>query len=410
MSCFLPADILLPQGIDLESWAVIACDQFSSEPEYWQRVRSRVGSAPSALHLIFPEAELREDPINRIAAINACMAAYEQAGLFHRLDNSFVYVERTLSDGTLRRGLVGMLDLERYDYAAGTDAAVRATEHTVVERIPPRVKIREKASLELPHVLLLCDDEEDTILRPLEDERREKLYDFELMEGGGHIRGWHIHGAAAEDTIARIETYERETGSRYAGLCGAPMLYAVGDGNHSLATAKACYEKLRTALGPEAAARHPARYALVELENLHDAAQRFEPIHRIVKRTDVPALLAAARREIGAANGTELRWFSEENEGTFCLDPRRGELAVGVLQNFLDSWLKENPCEIDYIHGEDSLRRLSRETDSIGFLLPEIDKSAFFRSIMADGVLPRKTFSMGEARDKRYYLEARRIL
>lgn len=411
MSCFLPANILLPRGIDLETWAVIACDQFSSEPEYWQRVRSRVGEAPSALHLIFPEAELRNEPESRIAAIQACMTAYERRGLFQCLENSFVYVERTLSDGTIRRGLVGMLDLERYDYNAETNAAVRATERTVVERIPPRVKIREGASLELPHALLLCDDEEDVILRPLEREHTEPLYDFELMEGGGHVRGWHIHGSEAEAACARIKAYEHDTALRYTDLGRNPMLYAVGDGNHSLATAKACYEKLRQTLGSEAAALHPARFAMVELENLHDDAQRFEPIHRIVTKTDAHALLKAARREIGSPDGgIELRWFSAGETGTLRLDPERGGLAVGVLQIFLDVWLKDHPGEIDYIHGEESLRKLSHEKSSIGFLLPEVKKNAFFRSIMTDGVLPRKTFSMGNARDKRYYLEARRIL
>ena len=410
MSCFLPADILLPQGVELEKWAVIACDQFSSEPEYWQRVRAFVGDAPSALHLIFPEAELRQEPMKRIAEIKARMDAYLRADLFRRLENSFVYVERTLSDGTMRRGLVGMLDLECYDFADRTDAAVRATERTVVERIPPRVKIREHAGLELPHVLLLCDDERDTILGPLAGEASETLYDFDLMEGGGHIRGRRISGTAADAVCARIADYEAQTRSRYAALSASPMLYAVGDGNHSLATAKACCEKLRSELGPDAAAGHPARFALVELENLHDAAQRFEPIHRVVTHTDVPALLDAAGRELCAERGTALRWHSGGREGTLYPDLAQGQLAVGVLQGFLDRWLETHPGEIDYIHGEESLRSLSKTSDSIGFLLPEVEKNAFFRGIMTGGVLPRKTFSMGHARDKRYYLEARSIL
>ena len=196
---------------------------------------------------------------------------------------------------------------------------------------------------------------------------------------------------------------------RFESLSAKPMLYAVGDGNHSLATAKACYEALKREIGATAAAVHPARWALVELENLHDPAQRFAPIHRIVTHTDVPALIKAARRELGAEKGIALPWFSDTEEGALCLDPALGQLAVGILQSFLDRWLEDNPGEIDYIHGEDSLRRLSREKDSIGFLLPDVEKNAFFRSIMVDGVLPRKTFSMGQARDKRYYLEARRI-
>ena len=408
MNTFMPASILLPRGVEMQKWAVIACDQFTSEPAYWERVRRFVGEAPSSLHLIFPEAELRQEPEKRIAAINTKMAAYEREGLFESYENSFVYVERTLSDGTLRRGLVGMLDLEDYDYSPQTDAPVRATERTVVDRIPPRVKIREHASLELPHVLLLCDDEEDAILAPLEKERGEPLYDFDLMEGGGHIRGYRIRGEAADAVCVRLAEYERGMRERWATLTPTPMLYAVGDGNHSLATAKACFEELKHELGP-AAASHPARYALVELENLHDPAQRFAPIHRIVTGTDVPALLEDARREIGAKEGIPLRWISGNEEETLYLDRSRGELAVGILQGFLDRWLAENPGQLDYIHGEGSLRRLAGEPDSVGFVLPDVEKTAFFRSIMTDGVLPRKTFSMGQARDKRYYLEARRI-
>ena len=409
MNSFSPAVILLPRVAEMEKWAVIACDQFTSEPEYWERVRAFVGEAPSSLKLIFPEAELKQEPEKHIAAINACMADYERAGLFRRFDGSFVYVERRLSDGTLRRGLVGALDLEDYDYSPKTDAPVRATERTVVERIPPRVRIREHASLELPHVLLLCDDEDDAILGPLAEEKGELLYDFKLMEGGGSIRGWLVQGRAAEAVSVRLEGYESGMRERFAALTASPMLYAVGDGNHSLATAKACYEAVKREIGATAAATHPARWALVELENLHDPAQRFTPIHRIVTHTDVPALLAAARRELGAEEGIELRWFSGTEEGTLRLNPTLGQLAVGILQSFLDRWLEANPGEIDYIHGEDSLKHLSQEKDSIGFLLPDVEKNAFFRSIMVDGVLPRKTFSMGQARDKRYYLEARRI-
>lgn len=409
MNSFMPADLLLPRGVEMEKWAVIACDQFTSEPEYWERVRAYVGAAPSSLHLIFPEAELKREPEKRIAAINARMEEYRREKLFTRYEKSFVYVERRLSDGSLRRGLVGMLDLEDYDYSPKTETPVRATERTVLERIPPRVKIREHASLELPHVLLLCDDEQDEILAPLRQEAGETLYDFDLMENGGKICGRLVSGAAADAVCARLETYERQARVRYADLSVSPMLYAVGDGNHSLATAKACYEQLKKTLGP-AAASHPARWALVELENLHDPAQRFAPIHRIVTHCEVSALLAAAREEIGAEQGVELGWFSGAEQGILRLNSALGTLPVGIVQNFLDRWLAEHPGEIDYIHGEESLRRLAQEPDSVGFLLPEVKKNAFFRSIMADGVLPRKTFSMGQARDKRYYLEAREIV
>ena len=404
MSSFLPADILLPRDVDMEKWAVIACDQFTSEPDYWQRVEHFVGMAPSTLHLIFPEAELKNEPEAHIRAIRAAMAAYREENRFVAYPGSFVYVERELADGSIRRGLVGRLDLEDYDYLPQSKAAVRATERTVLERIPPRVKIREGADLELPHVLLLCDDEEDRILAPLEREKSEPLYDFDLMEQGGHIRGWLVSDKAARAVCERLDGYEREMTLRCADFTEAPMLYAVGDGNHSLATAKACWEKLKSTLSPEEAAVHPARWALV-----HDRAQRFAPIHRIVSHTDPLALLQAARTEIGADAGIPLRWFSGERSGVLNLDPTKGQLAVGILQGFLDAWLAENEGQIDYIHGDESLRQLAGAEDSIGFLLPDVEKTAFFRSIMLDGVLPRKTFSMGQAREKRYYLEARRI-
>ena len=409
MSSFLPADILLPRDVDMEKWAVIACDQFTSEPDYWQRVERFVGRAPSTLHLIFPEAELKNDPETHIRAIRAAMAAYQKENRFIAYPDGFVYVERGLADGSIRRGLAGMLDLEDYDYLPQSKSAVRATERTVMERIPPRVKIREGAELELPHVLLLCDDEEDRILAPLAREKGDPLYDFDLMEQGGHIRGWLVSGEAARAVCERLDDYEREMGARCADFTEAPMLYAVGDGNHSLATAKACWEKLKPTLSTEEAAVHPARWALVELENLHDRAQRFAPIHRIVSHTAPQTLLQAARDAIGAEKGIPLRWFSGERSGVLTLDPTKGQLAVGILQGFLDTWLAENEGQIDYIHGDESLRRLAEAEDSIGFLLPDVEKNAFFRSIMLDGVLPRKTFSMGQAREKRYYLEARRI-
>ena len=408
MSCFFAADILLPQGVDLTKWAVIACDQFSAEPAYWRGVEETVGGAPSSLRLIFPEAALKDEPEKRIRAINAAMAAYQAAGLFTCYPESFVSVERTLSDGTLRRGLVGRLDLERYEYSAESSAPVRATERTVLERIPPRVKIREGASLELPHVLLLCDDEEDTVLAPVEG--GEPLYDFDLMAGGGHIRGTLLRGAAADEIARRISAYERRQTARCAALGEEPLLYAVGDGNHSLATAKTCYERLKAELGAEAAARHPARWALVELENLHDPSQRFEPIHRLVLGADAPALLNALEAELGAAEGAALPWFSGEKRGVVTLDVSSGRLPVDLLQSFLDRWLASHSGELDYIHGEESLRSLAAEEGRLGFLLPGIEKNAFFQGIMRGGVLPRKTFSMGRARDKRYYLEARKIV
>lgn len=410
MNAFQSADILLPQYCNLESWAVIACDQFTSEPEYWARVHERVGDSPSALHLVLPEAELKQDTEERIRSIRETMRTYEDEKRFSCLRDSFVYVERELTDGTVRRGLVGKLDLEQYDYSPHAKTSVRATERTVVERIPPRMKIREGASLELPHVLLLCDDREDAILSPLRKRQEKPLYDFDLMEDGGHIRGWQISGSEAEAVSQRLSAYEWEQRLRWQDFTGEPMLYAAGDGNHSLATAKACYEKLKEKIGTEAAKRHPARYALAELGNLHDPSLRFEPIHRLVSGTDPEELLQAAEAAISAKSGSAVRWFSGGQSGEIRLDTEKGSLPVGILQDFLDAYLRDHPGETDYIHGEESLLSLAQVPGSIGFLLPPIEKNAFFQSIMKDGVLPRKTFSMGQARDKRYYLEARKIL
>ena len=408
---FRPADILIPQVEELQKWAVIACDQFTSQPEYWQQAERLVGDAPSALRLILPEAELSGPYEQRIPGINAAMERYLREGIFREYRDAFVYVERGLLDGQLRRGLVGAIDLEQYDYSPDADSAIRATERTVVERIPPRRKIREKAPLELPHVLLLCDDEEDRILAPLTARRDmlPPLYDFELMAGGGHIRGWLVRGEETERVRQSLKDYAAGAESRYGDLAGTHMLYAVGDGNHSLATAKTCWEALKPTLSPEQRQSHPARFALVELENLHDDSQKIEPIHRIVRGVDPAALLEAAREAIGAREGYPLPWAAGQERGTLVLDPALGQLPVGILQSFLDAWLPANGGQIDYIHDDEALYALAAEEGSVGFLLPAIGKSELFRGIIADGVLPRKTFSMGHAAEKRYYLEARKI-
>lgn len=388
MAIFQSAQILLPKTDTPEKWAVIACDQFAAEPAYWQSVRQQVGDAPSALQLIWPEAELQDDPAVRIAAINAAMEQYLQKDLFTAYEDAFIYVERTLLDGQVRRGIVGMLDLEAYDYLPNTACPVRATEKTVVERIPPRVNIRKDAPLELPHVLLLCDDPEQMIFRAIDKAELPMVYDFDLMEQGGHITGWLLQGQAAAALQKAICAYEAQN---------KPVQYAVGDGNHSLAAAKTCYTQ---------APCPAARYALVELENIHDASQNFEPIHRVILNTDPAALLAQLPQ---AEKGYALQWVSGEKTGTVSLKLAPGQLPVGALQNFLDAYLAANPGTIDYIHGDDSLRALSRAENAIGFFLPPMEKNQLFPGILADGVLPRKTFSMGHAREKRYYLEAKKI-
>ena len=412
MNAFLPANILLPKVDSMEKWAVIACDQFSSQPEYWDAVRKNAGDAPSAIQLILPEAELgtAQEEAHTLQ-INENMKKYLEDGIFVSYDHSFVYVERTLENGAIRKGLMGMVDLETYDFSVGSTSAIRATEKTVVERIPPRMRVRRNAPLEFPHILMLCDDHEKCLIEPVEamKDQLPVLYDFDLMEGGGHIAGWLVQGEAVDAFNARLTAYTARLAEKYRDIPGVPMVFAVGDGNHSLATAKSCYEELKKQNPDADLSAHPARYALVELENIHDDAQVFEPIHRVLFRTDPDALLASLQQEVCAEVGFPVTWYIGKRSGTVYLDRSRSQLAVGVLQGFLDSYMKDHPCEIDYIHGDDDLRQLADQENAIGFLLPAMGKSQLFRGVIADGILPRKTFSMGHAREKRYYLEGRAI-
>ncbi len=413
MNAFSPAEILLPRTDDMAAWAVVACDQYTSEPEYWQRVDARTAGKLSARHLILPEAELSAPDVEeKIAQINLTMRQYLDSAAFQAHPDTYVYVERQMSSGKLRRGLIGKVDLEQYDYAPGSASAIRATEGTVLSRIPPRLRVREHAPLELPHVLLLADDPDDALLSPIAAEKAQfrKLYDFDLMEGGGHITGWLLPEQAVRSFDRRLEAYTAGVPGRYPDLAGSPMAFAVGDGNHSLATAKACSEALKAANPGKDLSGHPARWALVELENIHDPALEFEPIHRVITHTDPEALLAALQEYAGAEEGYAIPCVTEKGARTLHLDPRKGELAVGVLQSFLDGYLAGHPGEIDYIHGEQVTRRLSAAPDAVGFLLPPMEKRQLFRGVIADGALPRKTFSMGHAQEKRFYLEGRRIV
>ncbi len=398
---FRPADILLPQGCDLKKWAVVACDQYSSQPEYWAEVERFVGGAPSTLRMILPETQLKAPDVDdRIAAINASMRAYWDGGVFQVLKDSFVYLERTVSSGRVRRGLVGMVDLEAYDYLPGSGGAVRATEDTVQARIPPRVRVRQDALLELPHVILLMDDPADSVLGPLTaaKDRLKSVYGFDLMAQGGRLCGWQVSGREA------VAVQESLTALQAA----SPMLFAVGDGNHSLATAKTCYEQLKASDPARDWSAHPARYALVEVENIHDAALVFEPIHRVVSGIVAEELLAALRQaSVPDGHGVTCVWAGGRE--TVFLDRGASRLAVGTLQQFLDSWLCGRGGEIDYIHGEDVACALAEKPDTVAFLLPSMNKGDLFPSVLADGVLPRKTFSMGTANEKRFYMEGRLI-
>jgi hypothetical protein len=413
---FRPADILIPKS-GFEKWSVVACDQHTSEPEYWENTRDIVGDAPSTLRLVLPEAWLggEEDNARRVAAINARMRSALSGGLLRELPGALILVERTLTTGRTRRGLVGAIDLEKYDYAAGSESLIRPTEGTVLERIPPRVRIRRGAPLEIPHIMMLIDDPDDTVIGPAarRAESLEKLYDFELMQGGGRIRGFLADGTAAEEAAAALRNIESEEhfAEMYGKGRGPVMAYAVGDGNHSLASAKRCWELIKAELTPAEALTHPARYALVELVNLHDESLGFAPIHRVVFGVDPEKLLGELFRYYPQASvGTGdpgAGYAYAGGSGSFCFG--REGLPAGLIGEFLDDYTARRGGSVDYIHGEDVARRLGMGSGAVAFLLPAMRKDELFSAVLRDGSLPRKTFSMGRAQDKRYYLEARKI-
>ena len=425
---FYPADILLPnKDVDMEKWAVVACDQFTSEPEYWERVEKTVGDAPSTLRLILPEANLKAPNVDKfIADINASMDKYLKENIFETLKDSLIYIERGQSDGKIRHGLIGMVDLDQYDFTPGSGALIRATEGTVLDRIPPRARVRRNAPIELPHVMLLIDDPEKTVIEPLTAAAgtMESVYDFDLMENGGHIKGFKLSASqidAVADALTGLTTDEAMK-SKYGVSGVAPLLFAVGDGNHSLATAKKYYEQLKATLPAKEAAVHPARYAMVELVNIHDDALVFEPVHRVLTNVHPADVLADWSAYCAAhgmalpfvppdADAQELRVVSASGEQTAFIAHPDGALPVATLQRYLDDFLRRHPeAAIDYIHGDEVLRRLSRADGAMGFLLPALNKADFFPAIEQLGILPRKTFSMGHAHDKRFYIECRKIL
>lgn len=397
--CFHSADILLPKE-GFEKWAVIACDQFTSEKEYWEAVEETVGSAPSTLRITLPEIYLGEGDVDtRIEKINETMEKYLREGVLEEYPGAMIYVERTQTDGRVRHGVVGAVRLDDYDYRKGATTLIRATEQTVVERIPPRVRIRKDASLELPHVMLLMDDPGFTIIEPLtkEKENFKLAYSFELMQGGGKIEGWFIPPEAQE----KLQKTMR------AVIAGQedPMLFAVGDGNHSLATAKECY----ALSGKKACAD-----ALVEIVNIHDEAIEFEPIYRVLFGVNEDEVLKDFLDKVGGDGykGPDAQTFTvllKGNVKTIRVKPLAA-LPVGTLQQCLDGYLKNHPdVKIDYIHGIESLRSLCKTPGTVGFLFDGMTKEQLFPAVEADGSLPRKTFSMGHAKDKRYYVEARKL-
>lgn len=403
-----PCDILLPQNTaNYEKWAVIACDQYTSQPEYWEKVAAFTKGTPSALDIILPEVYLEDGDENpKIHAINQNMEQYLQSGFFQTLHNSMILINRTLSGGTSRKGLIAAVDLECYDYRPDAASLIRATEGTVLERIPPRVKIREQAPLELPHIMLLIDDPKKTVIEPLFDKTHPQIYDFDLMMQGGHITGYQISDPTCFQSIH----------TALAALCkgATPLLYAVGDGNHSLASAKAHWENVKTALSPAQQEDHPARYALAELINLHDESLVFEPIHRICTGISPEQLLVDFltyfQQKPASDSSHVLQYIYHGQEGKISIPNCTHELEIGTLQEFLSYYEQQTKVKVDYIHGEEVLRELASNPDSIGFLLPAMHKDKLFPSVANSGVLPRKTFSMGEADEKRFYLECRKII
>ena len=416
---FRPADILLPQNCEYAKWSVVACDQYTSQPEYWQRVEEYVGKAPSSLRLILPESCLDGPSVETdIMEVNNTMTRYLREGVFQEYPQAMVYVERRLHSGKVRRGLVGMVDLEQYDYEPGSSALIRATEGTVLSRIPPRVAVRKNAPIELPHVMLLCDDPARTVVEPLGERTGSMapLYDFELMEQGGHLRGWLL-GEEEQAAVARALTALADPESfhaRYGADSGSVLLFAVGDGNHSLATAKECYERQKRLTPQSQWADLPARFALVELVNLHDDSLEFEPIHRVLFGVEPEEVLSGLMAfypgaHLGPGGGHQLPFVHQNGAGVVTVPRPAQQLPVGTIQTFLDEYVLQHGCRIDYIHGQDVTRALAQRPGNLGFLLPAMGKEELFPTVIHDGVLPRKTFSMGEANDKRFYLEARKI-
>ena len=414
---FKRANILLPKDVDMTKWSVVACDQYTSEPEYWKEVEEIVGTSPSTLNLILPELYLEEDDtLDRIKKINMTMEEYLKEGIFKEYSNTMIYLERRQSDGKVREGLMGMVDLEDYSYEKGSQTLIRATEKTVIERIPPRLKVRENAPLELPHIMILIDDEKKNIIESLKNKVSDKdiVYDFDLMENGGHIKGYNL----SDEVISGIESglealmdkeyFENKYNVKDKGI----LLFAMGDGNHSLATAKANYEKLKETMSPEEYLNNPARYALVEIVNLHSPALEFEPIHRVIFNTDVDNLVEELNKYYDInedGNGEYFELVTKDFDKKLYISNPKSNIAVGSIQIFLDEYLKEHDGKLDYIHGDDTTREMGRKDGNVAILFEAMPKEELFRTVILDGALPRKTFSMGHSYDKRFYLEARKI-
>ena len=423
--CFSPAHILLPsEQIPVGQWGCVACDQFTSDRSYWEKAAQAAAGGPSTLDLILPEVYLDEDDVDaRISAIHAAMDDYTRNVLTRAVDG-FIYVERTEQSGRVRQGLVGRIDLEAYSYAEGAVPAIRPSEHTVESRIPPRMAVRRGARLETPHIMMLADDPGCTLIEPIGEKKEQlrKVYEGDLMLNGGHIAGWAVEDPAL---LAQIDSALNALGSQEAfdarypqAKGGAPLTLAVGDGNHSLASAKACWEELKKTLTPEQQLTHPARWCLAEVCNVHSPAIEIEPIHRVLFNVDCGAVLLAliAWSDANMAGIC----FGDSKQQAFTLagphvsnvlsfeDPV-APLTVGTVDEFIEYFMaRHSEARVDYVHDEPAVRALTKQ-GGVAFLLPPFEKSDLFKGIVMGGVLPRKTFSMGHAEEKRYYIECRRI-
>ena len=430
----IPRVYLPNAGTDLTKWAVIACDQFTSQPDYWQKVEELVGDACSTLKLVLPEVFLEKPgEAERIQHIQSSMRAYLDDGILQPREG-LIYVERSAA-GRTRKGIVLCLDLEHYDYTKGSTSLIRATEGTIVERLPARMKIRQGAALELPHILVLIDDPMCTVIEPLAQAKPglERLYDFELMLGSGHLRGYGVSEALEAQIIGSLRKLAQQEvfSAKYSiGTDKPVLLFAMGDGNHSLATAKSVWEKMKPQVGMD----HPARYALVEIENVHDEGLEFESIHRVLfglKKNIYAAMqqyfgsnfshtaVANAQKmieQVDHASGLKqaIGIISDggwPSYGVVEISNPSSNLPVGTLQTFLDAFIKDGGADkIDYVHGEDVVCQLGGQPGNAGFYVPGMDKSDLFKTVILDGALPRKTFSMGGAKEKRFYMEARKII
>jgi len=419
---FNRTDILLPKFSHdkdlMKKWSIVACDQYTSEPDYWNEVSKLVEDNYSALNLIIPEIYLNDADIDsRIKNANLNMNKYIDVGIFTEHKNTYIYVERTLKNGVKRLGIVGAVDLEEYDYQKGSQTKIRATEGTVLSRIPPRLKVRQDALIELPHIMMLIDDIDCDIIEYNEAIKSsfETVYDFDLAMDSGHITGYKMSKDACDlldEKLHKLDSVDAFN-KKYGVNMEHPLIFAMGDGNHSLATAKTYYENLKKEIG-EAAKESPARFALCELVNLHDKSLEFEAIHRVVFNFDGNVFLKALEEKYDISYADDAKGqafvyvYGGEKKKVTVLNPNE-YLTVATVQNLLDELTKDNDSEIDYIHGEDVVCKLCENKSNFGIIFDAMKKTDLYKSVIMDGALPRKTFSMGEACDKRFYIEARKI-